>query len=360
MNDPDSAGSESDPSSNSDDALDIIIHTGPEATIIDYWQAVKQLQVLIRKLQDKVRDLKDKNTDLQLNQQKRWAKGAPKELSGDDEWIALLGRKYSIMVELFTPSKELFQTPCPLPAQPFDTAEQYKTKASADAALLSELHTFIADEDLIKQMKSACFHSTFSQVSISACATILNTLHDVMGKILSLPGEYFETEYSHELEPDIRAMLGITIGHPHTYPLLFPALYPNLDVGSKKLFGNWQILKAALFGPKSIQVTCKSGHLLTRQKTYAQIWGVTTLTPGAVTWAITVLLFFLSPNISFLRDGVGVTSKISYKERFGQYKRLLIQQWDTGPGYYCINESAHIWHTIWLGRAIIKLSKYPG
>ncbi|KIK76247.1 hypothetical protein PAXRUDRAFT_118015, partial [Paxillus rubicundulus Ve08.2h10] len=109
--------------------------------------------------------------------------------------------------------------------------------------------------------------------------------------------------------------------------------------GSKKLFGNWQvlakILKAALFSPKSIQVTCKSGHILTQQKTYAQIWGVTPITPGAVTWAITVvmhltqLLFFLSPNISFLRDGVGVTSKISYKECFGQYKRLLIQQWNT-------------------------------
>jgi hypothetical protein len=111
-------------------------------------------------LQDKVHDLKDENADLRLNQRKRRAKGAPKELSGDDEQIALLGRKYGVMVELFTPSKELFQTPCPSPAQPFDTAERYETKASADAALLSELHAFIADEDLIKQMKSARFHST--------------------------------------------------------------------------------------------------------------------------------------------------------------------------------------------------------
>ncbi|KIJ06321.1 hypothetical protein PAXINDRAFT_92194, partial [Paxillus involutus ATCC 200175] len=169
----------------------------------------------------------------------------------------------------------------------------------------------------------------FNQASTSARATILNTLHDVMGKILGLPGEYFETEYSRESQPDIRAMLGITIEHPRTYPLLFPMLYPDLDVGSKKLFGNWQvlakILKAALFGPTSIQATHQSGHLLTRRKTYTQIWGVTTLTPGAVAWAITVLLFFLSPDISFLGDGVGVTSKISYKERFGQYKRLLIQ-----------------------------------
>jgi hypothetical protein len=38
MNNPDSAGSEPDPSSDSDDALDIIIPTGPEATIVDYRQ----------------------------------------------------------------------------------------------------------------------------------------------------------------------------------------------------------------------------------------------------------------------------------------------------------------------------------
>ncbi|KIK83024.1 hypothetical protein PAXRUDRAFT_153348, partial [Paxillus rubicundulus Ve08.2h10] len=150
----------------------------------------------------------------------------------------------------------------------------------------------------------------FNQASTSACATILNTLHDVMGKILSLLGEYFETEYSHTSEPDICVMLGITIEHPCKYPLLFPALYPDLDVRSKKLFGNWKalanILKAALFGPKSIQVTCKSDHLLTQQKTSAQIWGMTTLTPGIVTQAITgctlYLLFFLLPSISFLRD----------------------------------------------------------
>jgi hypothetical protein len=61
--------------------------------------------------------------------------------------------------------------------------------------------------------------------------------------------------------------------------------------------GLLQILKAALFGPKSIQATRKSGHLLTRRKTYAQIWGVTTLTPGAVAWAVTVVSVAALANV---------------------------------------------------------------
>ncbi|KIJ58545.1 hypothetical protein HYDPIDRAFT_34073 [Hydnomerulius pinastri MD-312] len=328
IDNPDSSGS--DLSSDSDANLDIHIPEGPEATIVDYKQAVKRLQLLVTKLQDKVRDLKNENADLQLNQRKRRVKGAPKELSGDDERIALLGRKYSVMVELFTPSEEVFKKPCPSPAPPFNTAERYQTKASADTALLLELHAFVADENLVKLMKSTHFYSTFSQASISARATILNTLRDVMGKVLGLPGEYFETEYDRGSVPEIRAMLGVTTDHPGVYPLLFPALYPDSNVASQKLFGNWQvlakILKAALFGPKSIQV---SKSTRPGRKTYARIWDVTTLTPGAIAWAIVVLLFFLLPDTSFPGEGIGVTSQIPYKERFGQYKTLLIQRWDT-------------------------------
>ncbi|KAF9235744.1 hypothetical protein BU15DRAFT_51013, partial [Melanogaster broomeanus] len=172
----------------------------------------------------------------------------------------------------------------------------------------------------------------FNQASVSARATILNTLRDVMGKILGLPGESFEIEYDRESVPGIRAMLGVTTDRLRTYPLLFPALYPKLDVAGKKLFGNWEvlakILKVALFGPKSIEATRKSIH--SGRKTYGQMWGVTSVTPGAIAWAIVVvsLLFFLSPDSSFPGDGIGARSKIPYKERFGQYKMLLIQRWD--------------------------------
>ncbi|KAF8834589.1 hypothetical protein BDN67DRAFT_985211 [Paxillus ammoniavirescens] len=237
--------SESDVTSDSDDGLEIIIPEGPEATIVDYQQATKQLQLLVNK---RVSELPD-----------------PPQL----------------LPYLIQSSR------MPQPAHSPDRSESDVTSNSDDGL-----------EIIIPEGPEATIVD-YQQASTSARTTILNTLRDVMGKILGLPGEYFETEYSCESEPDICVMLGITIEYSRIYPLLFPALYPDLDVGSKKLFGNWQlagpgkahgllqILKAALFGPKSIQATRKS---------------------GAVAWAITVLLFFLSPDISFLGDGPSPSS----------------------------------------------------
>jgi hypothetical protein len=128
---------------------------------------VKELQLLVRKYHDQIQTLKDKNAELSVNQRKRARKNVPKELTVNDDRISLLRRKYRMMVELMVPPQTFFQKPCPSPAPRFDDKDQYRTKVTAEAALITELHSFIADQDLIQMMKSAHFHATVSIKSLS-------------------------------------------------------------------------------------------------------------------------------------------------------------------------------------------------
>jgi len=71
------------------------------------------------------------------------------------------------MVELMVPPQMLFQKLCPSPAPQFDDKDRYQTKATTEAVLIAELHSFITDQDLIQMMKSAHFHATVSIKSLS-------------------------------------------------------------------------------------------------------------------------------------------------------------------------------------------------
>ncbi|KAF8554531.1 hypothetical protein OG21DRAFT_1522358 [Imleria badia] len=277
------------------------------ATTAEYQQCVKELQLLVRKYHDQIQTLKDKNAELSVNQHKRALKNVPKELTVNDDRISLLGRKYGVMVELMVLPQSFFQKPCPSPALRFDDKDRYRTKATAEAALIAELHSFIADQDLIQMMKSAHFHATFEKAAYATRSSILNTLRDVIGATI---GSQYERS-----------------DKPHEYMFLFPALYTNLEVKGQNLFGNWQvlakILKVALFRQKFLRARVQRGG----PKTNGQLWGVSILTPGAITWAIIILLFLLSSDTSFPKNGVGSISKIPYKDWFSHYKDILIQRW---------------------------------
>ena len=128
---------------------------------------MKELQLLMRKYHDQIQTLKDKNAELSVNQHKRARKNVLKELTVNDDRISLLRRKYGVMVELMVPPQTFFQKPCPSPAPWFDDKDRYQTKATAEAALIAELHSFVADHDLIQMMKSPHFHATVSVDSLS-------------------------------------------------------------------------------------------------------------------------------------------------------------------------------------------------
>ncbi|KAG6377902.1 hypothetical protein JVT61DRAFT_14691 [Boletus reticuloceps] len=293
--------------------LDILSHG---ATIADYQKVNQNLQLKVQKLQEKLRLTKEENATLRANQRKR---------------IMLLGRKYGVMVELFVPPASIFQQPCPSPAPPFDMEERYKTKASDEAALISELHAFVANPELIPLLKTPHFHSTFEKAANTTRSSLIHNLRNVMGSILDLPSGHFQSaSFDRESVPEIRALLGVSAANPREYKLLFPALYKDKITEASNLFGNWQvlakILKVALFGPKSLDG--RSGH--GGPKTNGKLWTVTSLTPGAFAWAIIMLLFFLSPDKDFSKEGTGTVSKIPYAKWFKQYKKLLISRW-TSP-----------------------------
>ena len=55
-----------------------------------------------------------------------------------------------MMVELMVPPQTFFQKSCPSPALRFDDKDRYQTKVTAEAALIAELHSFIATSELLQ------------------------------------------------------------------------------------------------------------------------------------------------------------------------------------------------------------------
>ncbi|KIK14660.1 hypothetical protein PISMIDRAFT_42171, partial [Pisolithus microcarpus 441] len=56
-------------------------------------------------------------------------------------------------------------------------------------------------------------------------------------------------------------------------------------------------------------------------------WQVSVVTPGAITWAVTICMFVLSPDSEFPSNGIGQLSKINYYEVFCGYKCVLVMKW---------------------------------
>ncbi|KAI6033745.1 hypothetical protein BKA83DRAFT_54270, partial [Pisolithus microcarpus] len=56
-------------------------------------------------------------------------------------------------------------------------------------------------------------------------------------------------------------------------------------------------------------------------------WQVSAVTPRAITWAVTICMFVLSPDSEFPGNGIRQLSKINYYEVFHSYKCVLITKW---------------------------------
>ncbi|KAH0838752.1 hypothetical protein J3R83DRAFT_7117 [Lanmaoa asiatica] len=59
------------------------------------------------------------------------------------------------------------------------------------------------------------------------------------------------------------------------------------------------------------------------------------ITPSTLAWAIIMLLFLLSSDKDFSKEGMGAISKLPYQDWFAQYKKLLISHWTT-PQLQCV------------------------
>jgi hypothetical protein len=88
-----------------------------------------------------MRKLRIQNAMYAANQPKRQRKNVPQVISAHDEEIALLGRKFSIMVRLWVVNVDAFKAP--RPAFHADSANRYESDISVEQGLAAELHDFI-------------------------------------------------------------------------------------------------------------------------------------------------------------------------------------------------------------------------
>ncbi|KAG2344657.1 hypothetical protein BDR05DRAFT_859387, partial [Suillus weaverae] len=75
-------------------------------------------------------------------------------------------------------------------------------------------------------------------------------------------------------------------------------------------------------------------------------WGITSCTPGLLAWGWVALIFILSPNTSFTKDGVGVKSCLPYAAMFTAYKQLWVTLWEE-PRILLIRQQidCHVWQS---------------
>ncbi|KAG1843778.1 hypothetical protein DFJ58DRAFT_635301, partial [Suillus subalutaceus] len=60
-----------------------------------------------------------------------------------------------------------------------------------------------------------------------------------------------------------------------------------------------------------------------------KLWGISTITPGAIAWSATMAIFLLSPDTTFSQDGQGKNLGIQYKNLFYSFKKILVCCWGT-------------------------------
>ncbi|KAG1721426.1 uncharacterized protein EDB91DRAFT_1256520 [Suillus paluster] len=293
-------------------------------------QALREMQLKLLKLKDVNKELTEENRILKANQPKQKKKGQniPKGHMAFDEEICLCARKYSTCYEMFVPDRQLLQHPNPTFAPPLNELSCYETPASIESALLSKLFSLLPSH--IHPLFLELIVLKFEDAMNSSRASEIKKLHSKVGLIFGLPEQYFsDTAYNRASVPEIQHRLGITTSQrtPKPFP---PILFPNPveDASLKTLFGNWEIFGKAiwivLWGENWLTALRAGGPPCNGHK-----WGVTSLTPGLLSWVAVVVIFLLSADNEFRYSGKGETTKIQYNYMFSSYKKILIKNWTT-------------------------------
>ncbi|KAI6101992.1 hypothetical protein EDD16DRAFT_1452059, partial [Pisolithus croceorrhizus] len=159
---------------------------------------------------------------------------------------------------------------------------------------------------------------------------VLYKLWDNAEEIFGLPKAHFTPSFARLEILEIIQMLGVKdVGMPNQkFTMWFPFLFKNMRVDMWKPFMNWeplrQILKAALWGKVSL---AKGFMWHGRPKMNGCKWQVSSVTAGAIVWAVTICMFVLSPDNKFPGSGIGQVSKIDYYKVFCGYKCVLVTKW---------------------------------
>ncbi|KAG2074145.1 hypothetical protein BDR04DRAFT_1115707 [Suillus decipiens] len=139
--------------------------------------------------------------------------------------------------------------------------------------------------------------------------------------------EYFVARYDCASVQQIMDIIGWEAGKGKTFDIFKPpVLYPDNIINKKKIFRAWliimKVIKVSLCSKMSLFPKGHGGP-----PTYAKIWKLNSCTPDMIAFGVTSIIFMLSPDQEFSRDGIGVISSIPYYTIFHAVKRFFIIKW---------------------------------
>ncbi|KAG2112435.1 hypothetical protein DEU56DRAFT_762042 [Suillus clintonianus] len=230
---------------------------------------LKEAQLQLEAVKQRNRLLEEQNTILEANKPSHKTSKVPSQLVAFDEEVKMFAKKYGVMYEMYPPSTELLKKTLPSIGLSFDRPARYANSAAEADTLLSELRSVLPDH-LHHLISSNHFHKTLQQALEAGRSSELIKLQRVGGHIFRLSSDYF-----------------VTSAKQDTIDELF------VDTSNSTVFGNWkplaQILKAVLMGEASLTSVKKGGPPRNHK-----IWGVSTITPGAIAWSATIIRYSLN------------------------------------------------------------------
>ncbi|KAG2029342.1 hypothetical protein BDR03DRAFT_1018515 [Suillus americanus] len=233
--------------------------------------------------------LGEKNKTLSSNQRQCSSTQVLDKLKVFDVELSTFSRKYGVVAEMFPPEHRILKLVVPNPPPAILSGSCYASK--------NHLHRFVP------------------------------TLH-----FQSLLEQQLQGGRSSEIgKLRIQKMLGMTGSRSSSSkfpPVLF--MRQERDPMMSMVFGNWEPLAKVLIYlslPESA-LTLFDIAGWPHAKCNARKWGITSCTPGLLAWGWVTLIFILSPDTSFTKDGVGAKSHLLYAAMFTAYKQLWVMLWE--------------------------------
>ncbi|KIJ58588.1 hypothetical protein HYDPIDRAFT_34032 [Hydnomerulius pinastri MD-312] len=293
--------------------------------------AMKDLQLELQALKAQNRLLKEETASLKLEgaarKRRKAAQDVPDTLLLHDEDIKRKARHYGMCIEMCAPTVELLKKDQPSSPSIFNTAARYATSMSHETAVLQELYD-VLPAYLHEHVKSHHFAEVFTKALDASRRVEMHKLREAAPALFDLSPTVLQDPDRADL-PEIQKLLGKA--NPR-YTLFPPFLFPGLKVDETlaTVFGNWELIakgmKVVLFGKSALATNRRRGG----PKPNGVLWGVTTVTPGLLSWVCTMIAFVLGPDKEFNSEtGKGEISKMPFYDMFYSYKQLAITNWDT-------------------------------
>lgn len=253
------------------------------------------------------------------------AKPANSKISENDEVIALYGRRFGVMNEIWV-TKSAFLKPRP-PDVRSDALDRWETKESAFKGLIAELYEEIPETLHPMLEKTAHFRDRFrSALDANRRAIIYQLRTQTAGLI-------FGQNQAHYLAKSDRSTVFqkmINDKPDKKFAKFPPILFPDMKRSSRRVFANPSLplmLRSILFGASSLSASRRPST-----STVGHLWGINTVTPGAVAFVAVVAIFLHSIDEKF--EAEGHKSNIPYLRLFATYKEIIVTKLTEGNEYF--------------------------